>query len=115
MDIFSEVAKKFGLVKEEKTKTEIISEQRDDLKLTIAVKLYQKGCSDEEIERILSIIENAEDDIKMIKCSLIGTNINPEGDPNKPLYEGIEKIKARQQEMQKELNEAIQNILRNKQ
>ena len=116
MDIFSKVAKKFGLLKEqEKTKTEIINEQRENLKLTVAVKLYQRGCTDEEIERVLSIIQSAEDDIQVIKNSLIGTNINPQGDPNKPLYDGVEKIRIRQQEMQKELNEAIQEILDKKQ
>ncbi|MBR5303374.1 MAG: hypothetical protein IKU37_00935 [Candidatus Gastranaerophilales bacterium] len=113
MNIFSKVAKKFGLV-EEKSKTEIMQEKRDNLKLTIAVKLYEKGCSDSEIEQVLSIIQNAEDDIQIIKNSLIGTNINPQGDPNKPLHDGILKIRARQEEMQKELNEAIQNILANK-
>lgn len=114
MDIFSKVAKKFGLAKKEKTQTEIINEQREDLKLSIAVKLYQRGCSDEEIEYILAIIQSAEDDIQIIKNSLIGTNINPKGDPNKPLYDGITKIRARQEEMQKELNEAIQKILADK-
>lgn len=114
MDIFSKVAKKFGLAKKEKTQTEIINEQREDLKLSIAVKLYQRGCSDEEIEYILAIIQSAEDDIQIIKNSLIGTNINPKGDPNKPLYDGITKIRTRQEEMQKELNEAIQKILADK-
>ena len=111
MDIFSKVAKKFGITKKEKTKTELIQEQRENLKLSIAVKLYQKGCSDEAIEHVLAIIQSAEDDIQIIKNSLIGTNINPQGDPNKPLYDGVEKIRARQLEMQKELQEAIQNLL----
>ena len=111
MDIFSKVAKKFGITKNEKTKTELIQEQRENLKLSIAVKLYQKGCSDEEIEHVLTIIQNAEDDIQIIKNSLIGTNINPQGDPNKPLHDGIEKIRTRQIELQKELQEAIQKLI----
>lgn len=112
MDIFKKIGKKFGLIKEEeKSTTEQIQEQRNDLKMTIAVKLYQCGCSDEEIEYILAIIQNAEDDIQIIKNSLIGTNINPQGDPNKPLYDGIEKIRTRQAELQKELQEAIQKLL----
>ena len=117
MDIFKKVGKKFNLIKEEpeeKSRTEEILEQRSNLKLTIAVKLYQIGCNDEEIEQVLSIIESAENDIQIIKNSLIGTNINPKGDPNKPLYDGVSKIRARQEEMQKELNEAIQNLLKNR-
>ena len=115
MDIFKKVGKKIGLVKEEeKSRTEQIQEQRNDLKMTIAVKLYQCGCSEDEIERVLMIIQSAEDDIQIIKNSLIGTNINPKGDPNKPLHDGVEKIRQRQLEMQKELNEAIQNLLKNR-
>lgn len=115
MDIFKKVGEKFGLIeKEEKTKTEEMQEKRNSLKMTIAVKLYEKGCTDDEIEQVLSIIQSAEDDIQVIKDSLIGTNINPQGDPNKPLYDGIMKIRARQEELQKELNEAIQNLLKNR-
>ena len=115
MDIFKKVGEKFGLIKkEEKSKTEQIEEQRNNLKMAIAIKLYKKGCSDEEIEQILAIIQSAEDDIQIIKNSLIGTNINPQGDPNKPLHDGIMKIRARQEEMQKELNEAIQKLLKNR-
>ena len=109
MDIFEKIGKKFGIIKE-KSKTEEIMKQREDIKLDIAVKLYQMGCSDEEIEFVLNIIISAENDIQKIKDSLIGTNINPKGDPMKPLYEGREKIKQRQIELQKELNEAIQKI-----
>lgn len=116
MDIFKKVGKKFGLIKEEeeKSRTEEIQDARNNIKMTIAVKLYQCGCTDEEIEHVLAIIENAENDIQMIKNSLIGTNINPKGDPNKPLHDGVIKIRTRQEEMQKELNEAIQNLLKNR-
>ena len=116
MDIFKKVGKNFGLAKEEKEKsqTEQMKEQRNNLKITIAAKLYERGCTDDEIEQVLSIIQSAEDDIQIIKNSLIGTNINPQGDPNKPLYDGIMKIRARQEEMQKELNEAIQKLLKNR-
>ncbi len=106
MDIFEKIGKKFGIIKET-SKTEEIMKQREDIKLNLAVKLYEAGFLDEEIETVLDIIKNAEDDIQKIKDSLIGTNINPEGDPVKPLYEGKEKIRERQIEMQKEINEAI--------
>ena len=117
MDIFIKIGKKFGLLKEEKiSKTEEIMKARSDLKLNLAVKLYNQGCSDEDIEYVLAIIENAEDDIKMIKNSLNGTNINPDltGDPNAPLHDGIERIRKRQFEMQQELNEALKRILGSK-
>ncbi len=112
MDIFEKIGKKFGIIKEEEIgRAEQFAQRRNNLKLNLAVQMYQKGCTDEEIDEVLSIIQSAEDDIQIIKNSLIGTNINPEGDPGKPLYDGIDKIRKRQQEMQKELNEAIQRIL----
>lgn len=112
MDIFEKVGKKFGLIKEEeeKSKTEQINEQRQNLKLEIAVKLYQKGFDDEDIERVLAIIESAEADIQRIKNSLIGTNINPVGDPMEPLHNGVEEIRKIQAQMQKEINETIAQI-----
>lgn len=111
MSFFKKIREKVGLEKKEKSKTEQMQEKRKNLKMTVAVKLYEKGCSDEEIEQVLSIIESAENDIQMIKNSLIGTNINPTGDPNKPLYDGIMKIREREAELQKELQEAIQKLL----
>ncbi len=116
MDLFNEIGKKFGLIKEEeKSKTEQIMEKRDNIKLNLAVKLYQQGFSDDEIETVLSVIESAENDIQQIKDSLIGTNINPKAgeDPMKPLSDGIDKIRKRQLEMQKELNETIQRLAQN--
>ena len=106
MDIFEKIGKKFGLI-EEKSKTEQITEDRENIKLNLAVKLYQANFTDEEIQEVLSIIQNAEDDIQKIKDSLIGTNINPKGDPMEPLVKGREQIRQRQLEMQKELSETI--------
>lgn len=116
MNIFEKVGKKFGLIDEKnKDKTEEIMAQRDNIKLNMAVKLYQKGASDDEIEEVLSIIQSAEDDINEIKRTLIGTNINPDmNDPMKPLREGQEAIRKRQLEMQKELSNAIEKILSGK-
>lgn len=106
----------FNKKEEQPTKTEQIKESRHTVKLNLAVKLYEKGCTDDEVEEVLAVIETAETDIQIIKNSLIGTNINPnmEEDPMKPLYDGIEKIKQRQAEMKKELDETIERILRNK-
>ena len=114
MDMFKKIKEKLGLVKKEKTKTEQIMEERNDLKLNISVKLYKAGCTDDEVERILSIIQSAEDDIQKIKDGLIGTNINPVGDPMKPLADGVDAIRQRQQEMQVELTQAIQEVLKDK-
>ena len=116
MDIFERIGKKFGLIKQETSKTEEIMKQRSDLKLNLAVKLYQQGFNDDEIETVLNIIKSAENDIQIIKNSLNGTNINPDlsKDPNTPLHDGIEKIRKRQFDMQKELNETIQRIMQSK-
>lgn len=113
MNIFEKVGKKFGLINEKNNnKAEEIIAQRDNIKLNMAVKLYQKGATDEQIEEVLSIIQSAEDDINEIKRNLIGTNINPDmNDPMKPLREGQELIRKRQLEMQEELSNAIDRIL----
>ncbi len=97
----------FNKKKEEKSKTEEINEQRNNIKLDIAVKLCKKGYSDEDIEDIIDIIERAEQDIQEIKNSLNGTNINPTGDPMEPLANGIDKIRKRQLEMEQELKIAL--------
>ena len=110
MDIFEKIGKKFGLIKEEKSKTEQIMEERNNIKLNLAVKLYKQGFSDDEIETILGIIESAEEDIQKIKDGLIGTNINPQGDPMEPLIKGKEAIRARQLQMQKDIQLAIEEF-----
>ncbi len=110
MDLFNRFIKKNNEEKKEKTKTEQINEKRSDLKLEITAKLYAIGFSDEEVEKVLIIIKSAEDDIQRIKDSLIGTNINPVGDPGAPLKDGIEKIRQIQVQMQKEVNETIAKI-----
>ena len=114
MDIFEKIGKKFGLIKEEKSKTEQIMEERNNIKLNLAVKLYKQGFSDDEIETILGIIESAEEDIQKIKDSLIGTNINSTAkDPMQPLIDGRDAIRARQVQMQKEINETIAKFAQN--
>ena len=113
MDLFNKFNKENENNKE-KTKTEEILEKRNDLKLEISAKLYAIGFSDEEVEQVLTIIKNAEYDIQRIKDSLIGTNINPVGDPGAPLKDGIEKIRKIQTQMQKEINETIASISKTK-
>lgn len=109
MDIFEKIGKKFNLIKET-SKTEQILKDRENIKLNLAVNLYKAGFSDEQIEIVLQIIANAENDIQKIKDSLEGTNINPKGDPLKPLVDGVNLIKKRQLQMQQEINEAIQEF-----
>lgn len=113
MNFLENIGKKIGTKKDTQTQTEKIAQQRTDIKVELAAKLYQKGFSEDEVDIVLSIIETAENDIELIKKSLIGTNINPKGDPNKPLADGVEKIKQRQIEMQKELNETIAMFAKN--
>jgi len=98
-------------LEEEKSKTEKLKEERDDIKLEIAGKLHQIGCSDEEIKNVLNIIETAEEEIQVIKDGLIGTNINPKGDPMQPISEGREKIRARYVQMRKDVQEAINKLI----
>ena len=114
MDLFNKLIGKNNEEKKEKTKTEEINDRRNDLKLEISAKLYALKFSDEEVERVLTIIKSAENDIQRIKDSLIGTNINPVGDPGAPLKDGIEKIREIQAQMQKEVNETIASIARSK-
>ena len=102
--------------KEQPSRTEKINEDRKDMKLTLAVKLYNKGCSEDEVKEVLTIIENAENEIQIIKKNLVGTNISPDinADVVKPLDEGVHKIRQIQKEMQEELNEALKRILSGK-
>ena len=109
--------KKFFKKKKEepkKTKTELIQNYKNMMMLKISKKLESKGCTYDEIQYVMSIIENAEKQIQMVKDGLIGTNINPQGDPGKPLYDGIQEIRRLQDEMTREVSQAIQEILKNK-
>lgn len=108
MDILEKIAKKFKLVPE-KTTTEQILEKRGDLKIQIAVSLYNKGFSDDEIKTVLGIIIDAEEKIQQIKDSLEGTNINPDEtkDPMQPIIDGRKKI----QEISLKMNEEIRDTI----
>jgi len=116
MDIFEKIARKFKLV-EEKSTTEQIMEKREDLKIKIAVSLYNKNFTDEEIDNVLSVIIQAEDKIKEIKDSLIGTNINmnENTDPLQPLVDGKAKIREISQRMNEEVRDLIAQYAKNHQ
>lgn len=109
MGFFKKIGKKIGIVKEE-NRTEEINEQRGNIKYEIAVKLQKKGFKEEDIKTVIGVIEKAENDIQNIKDSLIGTNINQEGDPNEKLHKGLEEIRTRQQQMQDEIQKTIQQL-----
>ena len=97
------------------SKTEQIIKERLTLKAQLAMKLYKAGFDDGEVEQVLDVIQNAEDEVQVIKDSLVATNINPVGDPNQPLVDGSLKIRARYERMHKEINEMIQEIIKNRQ
>ena len=97
------------------SKTEQAMKERLTLKAQLAMKLYKAGFDDGEVEQVLDVIQNAEDEVQVIKDSLVGTNINPVGDPSQPLADGALKIRARYERMHKEINEMIQEIIKNRQ
>ena len=74
MGIFKKIAKKAGLA--EKTKTDEINEKRAELNKTISSNLKNSGFSNDEVNEVLDILKHCEEEIQMIKDSLIGTNIN---------------------------------------
>ncbi len=74
MGLFDKAAKKFGL--KEKTKTDEIMEKRAILKKQIAQNLKDKGFSASEVNEVLDILKECEEEIQIIKDSMIGTNIN---------------------------------------
>jgi len=115
MSDFEELKNKIK-TKDGKIRTEQINQERADLKLNLAVKLYQKGFDDEEVERVLSVVLSAEERIDIIKKGLIGTNINPDlsKDANQPLFSGVQEIRKIQFEMQQELNATIAEIMESK-
>jgi len=71
---FDDILKKFGFKR--KTKTDEIIEQRSNLKIRIAQNLRNNGFSASEINEVMEILKQCEDEIQIIKDSLIGTNIN---------------------------------------
>lgn len=114
MDIIEKIAKKFKLVPEKST-TEQIMEKRGDLKIQIAVSLYNKGFSDDEISTVLGIIIDAEEKIQQIKNSLEGTNYNPDEDkdPMQPIIDGRKKIKEISLKMNEDVRDAISIFSKN--
>lgn len=109
MNFFKKNEQKSGLINQT-SKTEEIMEKREDIKLELATKLHNAGFPDDEVEYIIQIIRTAESDIQKIKDGLIGTNINPQGDPMEPLIKGKEAIRARQLQMQKDIQLAIEEF-----
>ena len=76
MGIFDKIAKKLGF--KEKTKTDEINEERANLKKKIAQNLKNSGFTSFEINEVLDILKECEEEIQIIKDSMIGTNINNE-------------------------------------
>ena len=74
MNFFDKITKFFGF--KEKTKTDEIKQERAKLKKEIAKKLKNSGFSSSEINEVLDILKKCEEEIQIIKDSLIGTNIN---------------------------------------
>ncbi len=114
MDILEKIARKFKLVPEKST-TEQIMEKRGDLKIQIAVSLYNKGFSDDEINTVLGIIIDAEEKIQQVKDSLEGTNFNPNEnqDPMQPIIDGRRKIQEISLKMNEDVRDAISQFSKN--
>ena len=74
MGIIDKLAKLFGFKK--KTKTDEIIEERANLKVKIAQNLRNQGFGAGEINEVLNILKECEEEIQIIKDSMIGTNIN---------------------------------------
>ena len=71
----------------EKTKTDIINEERLKLKKTMMQNLKNIGFSKDEIKEVVTIIDEAELEIQMKKDALVGSNIN-----NDHVQETMKKI-----------------------
>jgi len=76
MGFFDKAAKKLGF--KEKTKTDEINEERANLKKKIAQNLKNSGFTPFEVNEVLDILKECEEEIQIIKDSMIGTNINNE-------------------------------------
>ncbi len=76
MKFLEKIAKLFGL--KEKTKTDEIMEERAKLKKAISKNLQNHGFNGSEIKEVLEILKKCEEEIQVIKDSMIGTNINNE-------------------------------------
>lgn len=97
-----------------KDKTEKIARDRQNIKDTIEEKLHGIGFSDKEILEVIKIIDEAEAKIEVLKVSLNGTNINPEGDPMFPLNMSLLEIKKLQNEMAINVRNKIDEIKKRK-
>jgi len=111
MGLFDKAAKKFGF--KEKTKTDEIMEKRAILKKQIAQNLKDKGFSASEINEVLDILKNCEEEIQIIKDSMIGTNIN---NPNvvEDTTNALNQIRNLELQAGSEMREKIAEIMTRK-
>lgn len=99
--------------KEKKTKTEQINEDRDKIKNTMAANLQKIGFTKLEISEVVDIITVTESEIKILKDSLIGTNINT-NDPTPIMKKVFDEIRVLQQQMAVDIKKKVAEIQKRK-
>lgn len=97
----------------EKSQTEKIKEERDKIKTTLENNLKQLGFTKLEINEVIDVITLAEADIKVLKDSLIGTNIN-NSDPTPIMKKVMDEIRERQQQMAADIKVKVEQIKKRK-
>ena len=112
MGIIDKLAKLFGFKK--KTKTDEIIEERANLKVKIAQSLKNNGFRASEINEVMEILKNSEEEIQIIKDSLIGSNIN-NPDVVATTENALKRIRKIELETAGEMREKIAEIQAKKQ
>ena len=97
----------------QKSISEKIKEDRDKVRKVLENNLKQLGFTSLEIKEVQDIITMAEDDIQILKDSLIEVKTN-NADPAPFMKKVTEEIRARQERMSIDIKKKVQQIKKRK-
>jgi hypothetical protein len=97
----------------QKSTTEKIQEDRNKIRKLLEDNLKKLNFTSIEIKEVQEIITIAEEDIQVLKDSLIGTNIN-NPDPTPIMNKVTNEIRTRQIQMSEDIKKKVQEIQKRK-
>lgn len=99
--------------KKEKSTTQKIEEDRQNIKETLAANLKKLKFTNMEISEVMELIAVAETKIQVLKDSLIGSNINTD-DPTPIMKQVHDEIMAIQQQLAIDIKTKVEQIKKRK-